>query len=265
MTARVDVWFSSLDAQSTLRESLRTVLSRDELERAARFHFARDRDRYIVGRGLLRALLAERVRTEPSELRFDYSPYGKPRLRGHEAITFNVSHSANRAVYAIADGVQVGVDVEVLDSKPSDELVARQFFSTLEVGEFLSLPLEARPRAFLTTWTRKEAYIKARGEGLSLPLQDFDVTLVPGVPAELRRTAWSDTEPSEWLLYDISSACPGCIAALAVHAGAVQVSVGQLELGTAGFERRPGPPSQTDSYLQETLPQRRVGRSEATD
>ena len=235
MTARVDVWFSSLDAQPTLLESLRTTLSRDEQERAARFHFARDRDRYIVGRGLLRSLLGERVQAKPSELRFDYSPYGKPRLRGHDAITFNVSHSANRAVFAIADGVPVGVDVEVLDSKPSDELVARQFFSALEVGEFLSLPLETRPRAFLTTWTRKEAYIKARGEGLSLPLQDFDVTLLPGVRPELRRTAWSETEPSEWLLYDISAACPGCIAALAVRAAAAEVSLSEL------------PPSQTDS------------------
>jgi 4'-phosphopantetheinyl transferase len=265
LTARVDVWFSSLDAQPTLLESLRTALSPDELERAARFHFARDRDRYIVGRGLLRALLAEQVQVEPAELRFDYTAYGKPRLRGHDAITFNVSHSASRAVFAIADGAQVGVDVEVLDSKPSDELVARQFFSAPEVGEFLSLPLATRPRAFLTTWTRKEAYIKARGEGLSLPLQDFDVTLLPGVPPELRRTAWSDTEPSEWRLYDISGACAGCIAALAVRAPAAEVSLGELELGAAGFERCRGAPSQTDSYLQETLPQRRVGRSEATD
>jgi len=265
LTARVDVWFSSLDTQPTLLDSLRAALSRDEQERAARFHFARDRDRYIAGRGLLRALLAERVATEPEELRFDYSPYGKPRLRGHDAITFNVSHSANRAVFAIAEGVEVGVDVEVLDSKPSDELVARQFFSALEVGEFLSLPLETRPRAFLTTWTRKEAYIKARGEGLSLPLRDFDVTLMPGVPPQLRRTAWSETEPSEWRLYDLSAACRGCIAALAVQAPTAEISLGELQLGPAGFERRSVSPSQTDSYLQETLPQRRVGRSEATD
>src|SRR4029077_18250741 len=181
------------------------------------------------------------------------------------AITFNVSHSANRAVFAIADGVDVGIDIEGLDSKPSDELVARQFFSALGGGEFLSPPLETRPRAFLTTWTRKEAYIKARGEGLSLPLQDFDVTLMPGVAPELRRTAWSETEPSEGLLYDLSPACRGCIAALAVQAPAAEVSIGELQLGPAGLERRPGSPSQTDSYLQETLPQRRVGRSEATD
>jgi 4'-phosphopantetheinyl transferase len=239
LTARVEAWFSSLEAQPTLLESLRSVLSKDELERAARFHFARDRDRYVIGRGLLRELLAERVDMEPSELRFDYSPYGKPRLRGHDAITFNVSHSANRAVFAIADGVQVGVDIEVLDSKPSDELVARQFFSAIEVGEFLSLPAETRPRVFLTIWTRKEAYIKARGEGLSLPLQDFDVTLMPGVPPELRRTAWSETEPSEWLLSDISAGCPGCIAALAVRAGAAEVALGELRLGADGFERRP--------------------------
>jgi hypothetical protein len=90
---------------------------------------------------------------------------------------------------------------------------------------------------------------------------------MPGVAPELRRTAWSETEPSEWLLYDISTACPGCIAALAVRADGAEISLGELELRATGFERRvrAGAPSQTGSYLQETLPQRRVGRFEATD
>jgi 4'-phosphopantetheinyl transferase len=238
LTAKIDVLFAPLDASSTLLETLRGYLSRDELARAGRFHFARDRDRYIVGRGLLRALLAERLGAQPRDLRFEYSQYGKPRLRSREAISFNVSHSANRALFAFGSGESIGVDIEVLDSKPSDELVARQFFSAVEVAEFLSLPAVVRPRAFLTCWTRKEAYIKARGEGLSLPLQDFDVTLLPDVEPELRRTAWSSTEPGEWRLYDVSAACPGCIAALAVLAEAADVSLGDLVLGAAGFDRR---------------------------
>jgi len=238
LTARVDVWFAPLDASPTLLESLRGHLSRDELARAGRFHFARDRDRYVAGRGLLRALLGERIGAQPRDVRFEYSAYGKPRLVGDHAVSFNVSHSANRAVFAFGSGEPIGVDVEVFDSKPSDELVARQFFSATEVADFLSLPTAVRPRAFLTCWTRKEAYIKARGEGLSLPLQDFDVTLLPGIEPELLRTAWSSTEPAEWRLYDISAACPGCIAALAVQTDAADVSLGELLLGAAGFERR---------------------------
>jgi 4'-phosphopantetheinyl transferase len=228
LTARVDVWFGSLDAPDPVLRQLRRTLSADELERAGRFYFARDRDRFVVGRGLLRALLGDYTGTAPAELQFDYSPYGKPRLRDPNGVSFNVSHSENRAVFAFTRGAAVGVDIEVLDSKPSDALVARQFFSPIEVRELLELPPDARPRAFLTCWTRKEAFIKARGEGLSLPLQDFDVTLTPGVPPKLRRTDWHPTEPSEWLLFDLSERCPGCIAALAVRAEEAVVSFGDL-------------------------------------
>jgi 4'-phosphopantetheinyl transferase len=230
LTTRVDVWFGSLDAPDPVLRQLRGTLSADELERAGRFHFARDRDRFVVGRGLLRALLGDHTEVAPAELQFDYSPYGKPRLRRHDGVSFNVSNSANYMVVAVTADVEVGVDIEVLDSKPSDELVARQFFSAAEVRDFLALPLEDRPRAFLTCWTRKEAYIKARGEGLSLPLEDFDVTLTPGVAPQLRRTAWDPAEPSEWLLFDLSERCPGCIAALAVRAERAELSFGDLDL-----------------------------------
>jgi len=232
--AHVDVWFGSLDAPDAVLRELRETLSEDELEHASRFHFKRERDRYIAGRGLLRALLADYTGKAQPALRFEYSRYGKPRLRDGGDITFNVSHSANRVVFAVARGAPVGVDIEVLDSKPSDELVARQFFSDTEVRDFLALQLDARPRAFLTCWTRKEAFIKARGEGLNLPLQDFDVTLTPGVAPQLRRTAWDPSEPSQWLLFDLTDRCEGCVAALAVRARRATVAVGELELSAAG-------------------------------
>jgi 4'-phosphopantetheinyl transferase len=235
--SQVDVWFASLDVSNPALERARGTLARDEAERAGRFHFTRDRDRYVAGRGLLRALLADYTGTRPEAIAFEYGPYGKPRLRDGGAVTFNVSHSADRAVFAVTHGVEVGVDIEVLDAKHSDELVARQFFSRTEVEEYLSVPAESRQRAFLTCWTRKEAYIKARGEGLNLPLQDFDVTLVPGSTPELRRTAWSATEPAEWRLFDVSR--EGCVAALAVRAERARVEIGEAELGAAGLERRP--------------------------
>jgi 4'-phosphopantetheinyl transferase len=238
LTTQIDVRFAALDATEPVMRQLRATLAADELERATRFHFARDRDRFVVGRGLLRALLADYTGAAPAELQFDYSAYGKPRLRNTDGVSFNVSHSGNRAVFAVTQEVAVGVDIEVLDSKPSDELVARRFFSQAEVRDFLALPLEARPRAFLTCWTRKEAYIKARGEGLSLPLQDFDVTLTPGVAPQLLRTAWHPTEPAEWLLFDLSERCPGCVAALAVHAKQASLSFGELESNSDGVVRR---------------------------
>jgi 4'-phosphopantetheinyl transferase len=240
-TPRVDVWFGSLEASEAELARLGRILSEDELERARRFRFSRDRDRYVAGRGLLRVLLGGYTGSPPEALEFAYSAYGKPRLAAVERLSFNVSHSADQIVVAVAPGVPIGVDIEVPDSKPSDELVARRFFSAAEVRDLLALPTDVRPRAFLACWTRKEAYIKARGEGLSLPLQEFDVTLAPGVAPQLRRTAWSETEPSEWLLLDISDHCPGCVAALALRAHAADLRFGPLASGVAGAGPGPSP------------------------
>jgi 4'-phosphopantetheinyl transferase len=232
------VWRASLDVQNAELRRLHSLLSVDELDRAARFRFVRDRNRFVIGRGLLRTILADYAEMAAEELRFGYSPYGKPRLLDRSEILFNVSHSADRVLVAVTPDIPVGVDVEVLDTKLADELVAERFFSEQEVRDLRSLPPAGRPRAFLTCWTRKEAFIKARGEGLSLPLQDFDVTLTPGVPPTLLRTAWSATEPVEWLLFDLSEDCPGCVAALAVRVARVAVSVREYGSGTAGSEPR---------------------------
>jgi 4'-phosphopantetheinyl transferase len=243
------VWFASLDASHAVVAKLRALLSADELERAERFHFDRDRERYIVGRGLLRGLLAGYTSCSAEELQFDYSPYGKPALHGDSPISFNVSHSGDRAAFAVGRGVPLGVDIELLDSKPSDVLVARQFFSAGEVDDYLAQPDDVRPRAFLSCWTRKEAYIKARGEGLSLPLQEFDVTLARGAEPRLLRTAWDPDEPSEWLLFDISAGAPGCVAALAVRADRAEVSLGKLVLGATGLQGRAAPSTATGTNV----------------
>jgi 4'-phosphopantetheinyl transferase len=213
----------SLDAPREERERLFELLSADERERAARFHFARDRDRFAVGRGALRALLAAELGTDPRELRFDYGPQGKPALAGDE-LQFNVSHSGGIALVAIAHRGELGIDVELDSQDLANEQIPERFFSPAEVTALRSLPARLQPRAFLTCWTRKEAFIKAKGDGLSLPLDSFDVTLEPGVPAALLRTAWSEEEPSQWRLVDLSGR--GTVAALAVrgHHGAVVVS-----------------------------------------
>ena len=203
-----------------------------------RFRFARDRDRFVAGRGFLRRILADYTGDRAEALRFSYSPYGKPRLADRQGIQFNVSHSEDRMLVAVSADIAVGVDIEVLNSKHADELVAERFFSAQEVQDLRSLPPSEWSRSFLTCWTRKEAFIKARGEGLSLPLQDFDVTLAPGVSPALVRTAWSATEPADWLLFDISEDCAGCVAAVAVRAAHAVVSVRRHGSWAAGSEPR---------------------------
>ena len=217
----VHVWSASLDGRL---EDVCSLLSAEEIARAARFRFDRDRDRFASGRALLRRLLAAYTGRRAEDIGFAYSVYGKPRLVGATQISFNVSHSGNRALFALGSGVDVGVDIELLDPNLTDERVPERFFSPREVSELRSLPKALQPRAFLTCWTRKEAYIKAHGPGLSLPLHDFDVTLRPGDPPLLRGAKWSATEPGEWSLYDLSDEHAGYVAALAVRAADVTVS-----------------------------------------
>jgi 4'-phosphopantetheinyl transferase len=121
-------------------------------------------------------------------------------------------------MFAIAPGFEVGIDVEVVASSLADEAVAEQFFTRREVADLRAVPDEARAWAFLTCWTRKEAYIKARGEGLSLPLHDFAVTLRPTDEPRLRWTAWSKAEPKAWRLIDVSEERLGYVAAVAARA-----------------------------------------------
>jgi 4'-phosphopantetheinyl transferase len=208
------VWRASLDAETEVSEMLHRVLAADERERARRFRFERDRSRYVAGRGLLRVLLGRYVGCNPGDIRFTYGQHGKPRL-DRNGPWFNVSHSGPLALFAFSSSVEVGVDVELDDADFSRDLIAERFFSPAEVKVLRSLPDSLQPRAFLSGWTRKEAFIKARGDGLSLPLDSFDVTLAPGQPVAILRTAGSGDEPTEWSLMDLSDPERGFIAAVA--------------------------------------------------
>jgi 4'-phosphopantetheinyl transferase len=198
-------------------------LSEDELERAAGFHFERDRRRFVAGRSLLRERLAQYLDATPAELAFAYGPHGKPSLPG-SGISFNVSNSGHVGLFGFTSGLELGVDVELLaHARPDDDAVAARFFSTAEVATLRACPPTARAHAFLRCWTRKEAFIKGRGEGLSLPLQDFDVEFAAGEPPALLRTAWSSREPADWTLCDLSDLVPGAVAALAARAPEIRV------------------------------------------
>jgi 4'-phosphopantetheinyl transferase len=211
------VWRASLlqSRQETAR--LRQLLTPDEQSRADRFHFQKDRDHFIVARGILRSLLGRYLEVEPGRLRFEYSSYGKPRLSKEfdgGALRFNLSHSHERVLYAFARGRELGVDIEYLRQDFACEEIARRFFSPREVAAFCSLPVSQRTEAFFHCWTRKEAYVKALGEGLSVPLDEFDVSLLPGEPAALLSNRRRPQEVARWSLQtlDVASVYAAALA-----------------------------------------------------
>jgi 4'-phosphopantetheinyl transferase len=218
----IHIWRASLEQPTEATERLRGLLADDELARAAKFRFARDRDRYIVGRGLLRSLLGDYLGQPPRELRFGYGEFGKPVLDGGGP-HFNLSHSGSLALFAFSADTELGVDVELANADFAKERIAERFFSKEEVHVLRSLAEPLQATAFMTCWTRKEAFIKARGDGLSLRLDSFDVSLAPDAPAALLRTEWDAAEPAQWWLCDLSDASRGYVAAMAMRSAARRV------------------------------------------
>jgi 4'-phosphopantetheinyl transferase len=225
-SAEVHVWRASLDLDSSCVEHLQHALSADELQRAARFHFPRDRRRFTVARGVLRDILGRYLGVPPSELEFRYGAHGKPALAaGFDAVgvRFNISHSHEMALFAVTCGREIGVDIEYLGREIRGEEIAQHFFSAHECASLRALPAAAKHEAFFNCWTRKEAYIKAHGEGLSLPLDQFDVSLAPGEPAALLATRNDPREVQRWSLQALTPG-PGYVAALAVEGQGWQLS-----------------------------------------
>jgi len=185
----IHVWRAWLDCEPAVLHQLDPMLASDERLRADRFVFERDRNRFVAARGILRQLLAEYVKRSPSELQFNYGPQGKPLLLANDAtspLEFNISHSHGMALFAFAKKRSLGIDVELLRPEFAGESIARRYFSATEIEEFLALPPDLRTEGFFLCWTRKEAYIKARGEGLQIPLTSFSVSLTPGQPEILQ-------------------------------------------------------------------------------
>ena len=167
----------------------------------------------------MRDILARYLSLAPEEILFQVSQFGKPFLVDEHfsrGLTFNLSHSHELGLVAIAIQRAVGIDIEHLRADLVDEQVARRFFSQHEVETYLSLPPEIRKEAFFNCWTRKEAYIKAIGEGLSMPLDQFDVSLTPGEPARLIATRPDPAQALHWNLYALHPG-NGYTAALVVN------------------------------------------------
>ena len=202
----IHVWRVSLAQTESCLQSLQQTLSTDELAKADRFRFPKDRSQFIVSRGALRAILSRYINISSHILRFDYNPYGKPSLivaQGGNTLRFNLSHSRGMALIAITKNRDIGVDIEGINPNFSCLEIAEKFFSPLENSVLRSLPEHLQATAFFTCWTRKEAYIKAVGKGLSIPLNQFDVSLAPGEPAALLNVEENPEEASKWSLIEL--------------------------------------------------------------
>jgi len=184
---QIHVWSAALDREPNDLQRLEASLSREEKARANRFHFLRDKNHFIAARGLLRELLGGYLRRAPAEIEFSYGPHGKPFLSpasGSTGLCFNLSHSSGLAVFAFAHERNLGIDVELVRPDYAEEDIARRYFAVQEVNDLQSLPPEMRDQGFFNCWTRKEAYLKARGMGLRIPLDSFAVSLSPDRPAQ---------------------------------------------------------------------------------
>ena len=213
--ADVHVWRVALDPPAEAIAALAHTLSDDERDRAARFHFDRDRIAFTVARGALRTLAGRYLAAPPASLAFGYRERGKPYLTAPGGLRFNVSHSGQRALLCFARDREVGVDIE-LRRELSDLLaLARTAFSPAEYAALCRLPEAAHPDAFFAYWSRKEAFIKATGEGVA-QLAAFDVSLDPGDPARLLRVDGEPPGAPRWSIQDLP-ATPGYAAALVVE------------------------------------------------
>jgi 4'-phosphopantetheinyl transferase len=192
---QVHVWAIQPARVKSQYDALYALLSIDEQQRAGRFYFEHDRLTYVTARGVLRRLLARYLAVEPTAIQFDYTKFDKPfTIYPETSLQFNVSHAGDVVLLAFGCEFPIGVDVELIRPIPDAANIVTRFFSPTEISTWRSLPDEQKTTAFYTCWTRKEAYIKARGEGLSHPLDQFDVTLRPDEPAAL----WTGESAESW-------------------------------------------------------------------
>lgn len=224
----VHLWSLDLARPEAEMESLRSLLEPSELERAERFRFPRHRRRFIVRRARLRQLVAVYQGLDPAAVRFDYGPRGKPSLVAEQdahvagRLEFNLSDSEDLALVALSRDQELGADVEILRAMPDALSISEHFFADGEREVLRRVPEDEVPYAFFCCWTRKEAYLKAIGEGLAVPLDRFEVTLYPAEPCHFQHIDHDPAEAEHWLLETFEPA-KGAIGALAARRRDLQI------------------------------------------
>jgi 4'-phosphopantetheinyl transferase len=238
----VHVWQAFLDADPAEVERFFGHLSPVERDRAARFLSPKDGNRFTVCRGILREFLGGYLHRPASDVCLEAGARGKPALRaeaGMPDLRFNLSNSQGVAVYAFALGREVGIDIEKIRPEAASQGIEDRYFSVCERQELRNLPERLRPQGFFLCWTRKEAYVKARGDGLNLPLDSFDVSLTPGEPAVL-----NSQDRERWSIYSLQP--------WADFVGALVVEGGKIPLKLLGV---PGDAVETLEISDQRLPE----------
>jgi 4'-phosphopantetheinyl transferase len=235
----VHVWLARIGLPAKHILMLANILSREEQQKAERFHFQVDRERHVVGRALVRIAIGRLLDRRPDNLDFRYNDFGKPCLAddvNERGLQFNVSHSGELILVALSANRRIGVDVERVRKDLNIDGIAERFFSSREQADLAALPVDLRHDAFFRCWSQKEAFIKARGEGLSLPLDSFDVTLRPTEPPALLETRPDPVEASRWVIRNLDVG-PDHKAALAVEGAGWRLETMQWPTGSSSFSR----------------------------
>ena len=218
LPGELHVWRLDLDRLEGKNESRMGLLSADELQRAQRFIFQQHRERFVAARAALRRILADYLQTDAATLRFGYASHGKPYISlpdNPNNLRFNLSHSGGVALLALAVGIEVGVDIERIQTDFPYLEIAQQFFTAVEYAALCATDQALQCETFFRYWTHKEAFIKATGVGLSLPLQQFVVSLQPDTPSKLLHAV---CPPPDHVLLALSP-CAGHVGAVAVMGG----------------------------------------------
>jgi 4'-phosphopantetheinyl transferase len=224
----VHVWRAWLDLPPLEIVSIKVTVSNTEMERAEKFHFQNDRNRFIAAHSYLRQVLARYLDLEPDEICYTYNEHGKPELDpGFDQLRFNLSHSKSVGLIAVTMKSRIGVDVELIKHNKDIKQIAQRFFSPGEIEQLLNQPDSQHDEAFFRCWTRKEAYLKALGVGMLIPLNQFEVDFAPGVPPRIKHTVGKESEAARWSLYHINPK-EKYIGALAVEGKSAEIRFFQM-------------------------------------
>lgn len=200
LPGEVQLWHTQIDVSNHNLPYYRSLLAPDELERLERFKFEKDRKCFCIARAMLRLFLGGYLQRDSKEVHFTYGSHGKPSLNIDSRIHFNLSHSGNGILIGFMLDYEIGVDIELVKHDFDPLEIAENYFSAIEILELKQAEPNARMRTFFNGWTRKEAFIKAVGDGLSFPLKSFAVSM-SDKHTELLETTWNSNEKTEWTLF----------------------------------------------------------------
>lgn len=200
-SSQIHLWYCDLRKNVSRIDEYYLLLSSDEIEKAKRFKFEKDRNCYVISKAVLRSLLGGYLEKDPKEVNFEYTSFHKPMSSMKTPLKFNVSHSGYVAVFSFVKDVEIGVDIERIKDDFDVMDIAHRFFSISEIGALSKFSDSEKNRAFYRCWTRKESFIKAEGSGLSFPLDKFAVSINDDLNAELLETEWDVTEKNCWSLF----------------------------------------------------------------